>query len=260
MAVAKYRMDSVETMDGYVEHCDVHSSSDDYARRFAGSLGQWMLDVQARAVLELIEPWRNGSVLDVGGGHAQLAGPLREAGYTVTILGSDDICAQRPRKLLAHTDVGFVTGDITDPPFAAAEFDVVLAFRLMAHVRDWRRMMSGLCRVARHAVVIDFASPVGINAIAPMLFAAKMRVETNTRPFRLLRRRAVQAALSTEGFCNFRHIGEYVAPMAFHRMLDAPLLSRALEGVARGAGLTRHFGSPVVLRATRCQGKSAASS
>jgi len=234
-----------------IEQCDVHSSSDDYARRFAGALGQWMLDVQAGAALELIEPWRGGSVLDVGGGHAQLAGPLCEAGYAVTILGSDDSCGQRPRKLLADSGVQFITGDIVDPPFAAAQFDIVLAFRMMAHVGDWRAMLRGLCRVARHAVVVDFATPVSINALAPLFFAAKRKVEVDTRPFRLQRRKDVQAALADEGFGCFRHIGQYVAPMALHRIINSPLLSRKVEGVLHGAGLAPRLGSPIVLRATR---------
>ena len=52
---------------------DVETASDDYAARFAGPVGAWMLQVQERAVLELIAPWPGASVLDVGGGHAQLA-------------------------------------------------------------------------------------------------------------------------------------------------------------------------------------------
>jgi SAM-dependent methyltransferase len=240
-----------EPFTGYVEHCDVASSSDDYARRFAGAVGQWMLDVQSRAVLELLEPWQGGTVLDVGGGHAQLAVPLSKAGYAVTILGSDNACGDRPRSLLSHTGLRITIGDIIDPPFADAQFDVVLAFRLMAHVRDWRAMLKGLCRVARHAVVIDFSTPVSVNALALPLFAAKKKLEANTRPFRLRRRGIVQAALKGEGFGDFRHVGQYVVPMALHRLMNSPGLSRALEGVLHAGGLARVLGSPIVLRATR---------
>jgi len=67
---------------------DVATSSDDYARRFARPVGEWFLSVQEQACLDLVRPWRGGSVLDVGGGHAQVAVPLAREGYAVTVLGS----------------------------------------------------------------------------------------------------------------------------------------------------------------------------
>jgi len=57
--------------------------------------------------------------------------------------------------------------------------------------------------------------------------------------------------LADEGFGCFRHIGQYVAPMALHRIINSPLLSRKVEGVLHGAGLAPRLGSPIVLRATR---------
>ena len=64
---------------------DVETSSEDYARRFAGGVGAWFVEAQARITLELLAPWPRARVLDVGGGHAQLTGPLVEAGYDVTV-------------------------------------------------------------------------------------------------------------------------------------------------------------------------------
>lgn len=236
----------------YVEHCDIDSSSDDYARRFAGAVGQWMLTVQSKAVLQLISPWKGGRVLDVGGGHAQLCGPLSDAGYHVTVLGSDPICGHRPRQRLSD-NVPFVAGDIIDPPYPDGSFDVVVSIRQMAHVRDWPGLVRGLCRVARHAVVVDFATPISVNAIAPLLFAAKKKVEHNTRPFRLQRRGEVQRAFEAAGYNQFRHIGQFVAPMAMHRMANMPVMSRLIEGSLHGLGLGRLLGSPLILRATRSQ-------
>jgi ubiquinone/menaquinone biosynthesis C-methylase UbiE len=237
--------------EAYIEHCDIDSSSDDYARRFAGPVGQWMLDVQANAVLQLAEPWKGGSVLDVGGGHAQLGGPLSDAGYKVTILGSDPVGLERPRRLLAGRAVEYATGDIVNPPFGDQSFDVVLAFRLMAHVRDWPTMLRGLCRVARHAVVIDFATPMSVNAVSSLFFGAKRKIEGNTRPFALQRRGQVQRVFAEWGYSHFRHIGQFVAPMAVHRAMKTPAVSRVLEALAHGLGMGYAIGSPVVLRATK---------
>ncbi|MDQ2673475.1 MAG: methyltransferase, partial [Chloroflexota bacterium] len=72
------------------EDADVESSSEAYARRFAGPVGQWFLELQARLTLESLAGLPPGAtILDVGGGHAQLAPPLVEAGYRVTVVGSD---------------------------------------------------------------------------------------------------------------------------------------------------------------------------
>ena len=78
------------------EDADVSSSSDDYARRFAGAVGQWFLDIQTGITLDLLrELPPAASVLDVGGGHAQVAPPLIAAGYDVTVIGSDSQCSAR---------------------------------------------------------------------------------------------------------------------------------------------------------------------
>ena len=74
---------------------DVETSSAAYARRFEGAVGRWFLDVQARVTLELLRPRAGTSVLDVGGGHAQLTGPLLAAGCQVTVYGSAEACRDR---------------------------------------------------------------------------------------------------------------------------------------------------------------------
>jgi len=71
------------------EDADVVTSSDAYARRFGGAVGSYFLERQSAAVLELVRPWPGARVLDVGGGHGQVTGPLVAAGYAVTVLGSE---------------------------------------------------------------------------------------------------------------------------------------------------------------------------
>lgn len=231
------------------EHCDVDSSTDDYARRFAGAAGAWMLSVQNAAVVKLASPWRGGSVLDVGGGHAQLCGPLTDAGFTVTVLGSDLACADRPHRLCPCT--AFVCGDLLDLPFDDQCFDVVTAVRMLAHVERWEQMVAQLCRVARRAVIVDFATPVSVNAIAPLLFGLKKGVEKNTRAFQMQTKGRVRRAFGAAGFAHCDAVGQFAAPMALHRMLGRPGVSRAVEGVLGVVGLRSAFGSPVILRAQR---------
>src|SRR3954463_13431369 len=78
------------------EDADIGTSSEDYARRFTGAVGRWFVETQTRITLELLRALPVGaSILDVGGGHAQIAPPLIAAGYEVTIAGSDPICSAR---------------------------------------------------------------------------------------------------------------------------------------------------------------------
>jgi hypothetical protein len=78
------------------------------------------------------------------------------------------------------------------------------------------------------------------------LFAAKKKVEMNTRPYRLFRHREVRDEFERGGFRLRRKAGEFFLPMVLHRMLKTPAVSAALEGACWGVGLTRFWGSPVV--------------
>src|SRR3989304_7049322 len=94
---------------------DIASSTDEYAARFGGPAGEYLLEVQNRAVMGLAHPWRGGRVLDVGGGHAQLCGRFLDAGYAVTVLGSEPSCFIRPRRIFGER-VRCVEGDLLEPP------------------------------------------------------------------------------------------------------------------------------------------------
>jgi SAM-dependent methyltransferase len=229
---------------------DLASSGEEYATRFSGSVGEFLLDVQSRALLSMIDPWRGGSALDVGGGHGQVAGPLHSADFTVTVLGSRAECWGRAQQTFGEK-VEFAAGSLVDPPFEGESFDVVTAFRLLAHVSDWRRMIRGLCSVARHAVILDFPVASGRTRIAGPLFHLKKKLEGNTRPFRLFSLAEVEAAFEDEGFGHTSVFRQFALPMALHRTLKRVGVSRCSERWLRSAGVTDRLGSPVILLATR---------
>jgi SAM-dependent methyltransferase len=237
-----------------MEHADVESSSEAYARRFQGAVGAWFLDVQARATLDLLRAFPRARVLDVGGGHGQLAGPLADAGHAVTVLGSTDACRARVQALLDAGRVRWSTGDLLRLPFEAGAFDVALAFRLLAHVERWRDLLAELCRVSGRAVIVDYPGRRSANAIASSLFAAKKRVEGDTRPFAVFADGDVDAAFAARGFAVRARRRQFAIPMAAHRALGLAPLSRAAEGLARAAGLAALAGSPVIARADRVDG------
>lgn len=233
------------------EIADIETSSDDYAGRFAGPVGEWLLGVQERITLALMPASPATSVLDVGGGHGQLARPLCGRGYAVTVVGSDPACRHRIADLVETGGCRFVTGNMVALPFPDRSFDVVLAFRLLPHCTAWPLLISELCRVARTTVIVDYPTSQGLNAIAPALFGAKKRLEGNTRTWQMFRHEEVEAEFARHGFGGARREPQFFLPMVLHRILKCPRLSKALETLCRGFRLTKHWGSPVILRMDR---------
>lgn len=236
---------------GVREDADVETSSDGYAERFRGPVGEWFLDVQARTTLELLAPWPRARVLDVGGGHGQLVGPLIGAGHEVTVYASDPVCRERVR---AHVEGGrarFESGDLLHAPFADRAFDVVLSFRLLPHVVAWPALVAELCRLAARAVVIDYPTRRSVNALAGPLFEAKRGVEGDTRPFAVFKDAQIAGAFAAGGFRVTARRPQFFLPMALHRAHGSGGLARALEAGPRVMHLTQALGSPVILRVER---------
>jgi 2-polyprenyl-3-methyl-5-hydroxy-6-metoxy-1,4-benzoquinol methylase len=230
---------------------DVETSSEGYAGRFAGEVGAWFLEAQARITMDLLARWPRARVLDVGGGHAQLAGPLAGAGYDVTVYGSSPACAARLRPWLDGGGVRFLQGGLDRLSVEDRSFDVVVSFRLLAHVERWRELVGELCRAARAAVLVDYPTRRSLNAAARPLFEAKRGVEGNTRPFAVLADADVREAFAAASFTTTAREPEFVLPMALHRAVGRVAFSRAAERAASVFGLRKALGSPVILRAER---------
>lgn len=229
---------------------DIESSSEGYARRFAGPVGEHFLDVQARLTLDLLAPYPGASVLDVGGGHAQLAVPLARAGFAVTVAGSSEICRARLDRL-APGGVEFRAGDLLALPFPDRSFDVAMSFRLLTHIERWQELVAELARVARHAVVVDYPDLRSFNLLYGALFGLKRAAEGNTRTFHCYRPRTLARELARHGFGEADFRRQFFLPMVVHRVVGRAGLTRATERVSEAVGLTRALGSPVILRATR---------
>jgi 2-polyprenyl-3-methyl-5-hydroxy-6-metoxy-1,4-benzoquinol methylase len=238
-------------MESPRENADVETSSDAYARRFEGAVGTWFLDVQAGTTLELLAPFPGARVLDVGGGHGQLAQALLGAGHELTIVGSAPECAHRVQPLVDAGRVRFQAADLLALPYPDRTFDVALAFRLLPHVARWRELIAELCRVAARAVIVDYPTQRSVNAVSGALFALKRGVEKDTRPFTVFRDAEVESAFAAAGFRTTARRGQFVAPMALHRAHGSATLGRMLENSAGAIGLRRLLGSPVIARAER---------
>ncbi len=230
------------------ETADIETASDDYASRFSGSVGEYFLDVQAQLTLELLQDMPGASVLDVGGGHAQLTTPLARNGYNVTVTGSADICRARLDKCCEKGSFSYLTCDCLNLPFEDNHFDVVMAFRLLPHADQWQRLIKEMCRVAGKAVIFDYPDKRSANILYDILFDLKKNLEGNTRTYTLFSRKEISHELLSNHFAAPRLKPEFFMPMVIHRKLKAPAISRSMETFFRMTGLTSLFGSPIIVR------------
>lgn len=230
------------------ETADIETSSDAYANRFAGAVGSWMLSVQERGALRLLCDREPGQVLDVGGGHGQLAYPLAREGWEVEVLGSAPSCAHRIRPLVEAGSARFTVGNVINLPYPDNRFDAVVCFRLVTHCTAWPTLIRELCRVSRGPVVIDYPTSQSVNAIAPLLFGAKKKLEGDTRTWTLFRHHQLREAFENNGYTRYGTEKQFFLPMVLHRALRSGSASAALEAIPRALGLTALLGSPVIAR------------
>jgi len=235
----------------FPETADIETSSEDYAQRFSGQVGSWFLRIQEEATLRMLAPYPGARILDVGGGHGQITGVLIRNGYQVTVLGSADVCAGRIQRLVDGQRCSFEVGNILDLRFQDQAFDVVISYRLLPHVSQWRRFLLELCRVAQHAVIVDYPAVRSVNSISPLLFQFKKRLEGNTRPYTSFRESELLEVFKSTGFVRAERYPEFFLPMVLHRMLRLPGLSSMVEEMFRLSGMTYLLGSPVILKLVR---------
>lgn len=233
---------------------DIVTSSDDYASRFQGAVGDYMLGVQEQGLFALLGQHTMGlgsTVLDVGGGHGQLAPPLVRAGYAVTVAGSDASCFRRLQAQEQAASIEFVECDLLRLPFEDRQFEFVTSVRLMSHVEDWPRLVSELCRVSGRAVIIDYPIWSSLNALSLLAFPIKRKIEKNTRNYKTFFAGEIRSAFAAHGFrqtCDWR---QFVLPMALHRAMPRSPFARRAERVFRKTGVTRVVGNPVLARFDR---------
>lgn len=208
-----------------------------------------MLARQLAATLDLLSDKGATTILDVGGGHGQVAGELARRGHRVTVLASaPEAVAATLRPFIDSGAVKLLVGDLRRPPVARGDFDTIISYRLLAHAHDLTALVAGLAHAATRSVIVDYATTRSFNAVADLLFAAKKGVEKNTRPFLVLRDADVAAMFAASGLRAAGRRPQFFWPMALHRAHGSPALARALEAPAAALGLRARFGSPVIAR------------
>jgi 2-polyprenyl-3-methyl-5-hydroxy-6-metoxy-1,4-benzoquinol methylase len=248
---ARQHSSKVAPVMDFPETPDVETSSDDYAARFSGNVGSWFLKVQEEATLRMLAPFPGAKILDVGGGHGQLAHALVRSGYEVTVLGSSDHCKVQIQKLIDEKSCTFKVGNMLDLPYQNQTFDVVVSYRVLPHVVQWRHLIAELTRVAQEAVIVDYPTIRSLNYLVPLLFRLKKHLEGNTRPFTVFKEFEIIEAFKLYKFTAADRFPEFCLPMALYRTLKWYRFASQVERVCRFAGFTDAFGSPVILKLVR---------
>ncbi len=231
---------------------DVMTSSQHYRTRFKGPVGDWFLKQQEEYLQHLLKAYPKARILDIGGGHGQYTGMLIREGYEVTVLGSAPEADAQIRNLVTSGKCRYVTGNLLALPFEPQSFDLVISFRLLAHVNDWQGFIRETARVASRAVIIDFPVLRSFNLAYPLGFWFKRMLEgETTRTFRVFSESRIVDAYRQAGFTRRECLHQFFLPMAVHRAVDAYAFSTGVEQWSRKLGLTRLFGSPAILNVER---------
>jgi ubiquinone/menaquinone biosynthesis C-methylase UbiE len=232
----------------FSETADIETASEDYATRFSGAIGNYFLEVQAQITLDLLKDLPNASILDIGGGHAQMTMPLANNGYRVTVTGSADICRSRLDRYCDPGSFQYITCDSLNLPFQDKQFDVVMTFRLLPHTQQWQRLIQEMCRVAKKAIILDYPDKRSANILYDILFDLKKNMEGNTRTYSLFSRQELRDEFKANHFDTPIFKPEFFVPMVVHRKLKNTAISKTLEAISYYTGLTKILGSPIILR------------
>lgn len=231
----------------FLETADIETASDDYASRFEGEVGRFFLEIQKDITLAFLDGLEGAKILDVGGGHAQLAIPLIERGFDVTVTGSDDCCQNRLKRFCKKGSYTYITCDTLNLPYEENEFDVVICFRLLPHAERWQEVVQEMCRVAKNKVIFDYPDRRSTNIFYDLLFGIKKKMEGNTRVFSLFSKKEIYTELQNNNFSHHRFSPQFFLPMVVHRKMNRVDISRKVEKLFRYSGLTAMFGSPIIV-------------
>ncbi len=234
-------------MNESIESPDIETASTEYAKRFSGEWGKYLLSRQEKLVADCLPKGHEQTLLSVGGGHAQLANLYTRRSFEISVYGSEGASVE----LLVPYDIQYQSGNILSLPYQNEAFDVVVAIRLLTHLVDWPKMIEEMCRVSKGQIIIEYPSARSLNIISPLLFKLKRKIETDTRTFRLFNESEIRAELARHGYqVEFRR-GQFFFPLVVHRVLKSHWLLRGLESLLALVRLSHLFGSPVILSARK---------
>jgi SAM-dependent methyltransferase len=227
---------------------DVFTSSAEYASRFSGAVGDWLLAIQEQTILQLVDSLllTDRPVFDLGGAHGQFAPIAKKLGKKI-IIGASHIDAfrqLRERNLSAAAEQGGIVGSVLNWPLASSSFELVSCLRLLSHIDDWQGLIKEMCRVSDSFVLVEYPTFYSANLLNSILFPLKKKLEGNTRTFTCFKHSQIDAAFRVNGYELAQRKSQFVWPMVLHRKLKSVIISKLLERSAKLFCLDRLIGNP----------------
>jgi 2-polyprenyl-3-methyl-5-hydroxy-6-metoxy-1,4-benzoquinol methylase len=238
----------------YAAYADPAMAAGFDAARFGGAIGRLLLEDQERVLFRFLGDVRSLRILDLGTGTGRAAIALARQGAEVTGVdaSSQMLEVARHRAAEDHLRVEFLEGDAHALAFPNASFHSAVCLRLLMHVPDWRLSLRELCRVARVRLVFDYPSATSTAALQAVWRRAAAALGSRVEAYRVFTHAEIAHELARHGFRITASHRQFVLPIAIHKRLNSPRLTRGVEGVLSGLGLLRLVGSPVTVAAERC--------
>lgn len=196
----------------------------------------------------MLAPYPGATILDLGGGHGQIAEALIQRQYDVTVGGSDPVCAARLKPLVERDLCKFEVVDFLNLPFEDKSFGVVMSYRLLPHMTEWQRFIAEMTRVAQICVIVDYPEKQSINYSAPQLLRRTKQLDESYTSFD---EGELLGEFDLHHFRICERYPEFFLPMVLHRTMKMQKVSESLERLSRRLGLTTKYGSPVILKMIR---------
>ena len=221
--------------------------------RFGGPIGKYLRRRQEEQLANWLGKQEGRSILDVGAGTGRTAVPLAGAGARVSACDASEAMLEVARAKAgdAGVEITFECCDAMALPYADRAFDVVLSFRVLLHVIDWRRALAEACRCSADILVIDFPPRWSLAALQVPARALASIFKPKTQRFRLFSLRQIKKELWLRGFEIERVDRLFFLPIMFHKLFRSPRFTLAIEKLFGWLGLRRLFGAPVTILARR---------
>jgi ubiquinone/menaquinone biosynthesis C-methylase UbiE len=238
----------------YTYYADAANAQSFDARRFGGPIGDLVARGQADILADMLGSVQGRRILDVGTGTGRAAFILAAAGAQVTGVDASEqmlaIARERAAQVPAAA-VDFRVGDAHALDFGDREFDIVTSLRVLMHTPRWRQCIAEICRVASHAVVIDYPAVASTALVQSMLRKVLHPFGLSSEPYRVFSDAAIARELRRHGFRVTAIHRQFVLPIAVHKTIGSRSFTETSERWLANAGLLRLFGSPVTVYARR---------
>ena len=237
----------------YTFYADAANAQAFDARRFGGPIGDLVARGQADVLANMLGPVQGRRIIDVGTGTGRGAFLLAAAGARVTgIDASEEMLAiARSRAREMHAAVEFTVGDAHKVEFADRSFDIAVSLRVLMHTPRWRQCIGELCRVADHAVVLDYPSGRSVALLESIARRLLHPFKLAAEPYRVFLDGQIRSELARHGFRITATHRQFVLPIAVHKAVGSARFTTVAEQWLARVGLLHLFGSPVTIYAER---------